>query len=388
LARFLAPDSVGLYGLLAATVGYGVYVVGFEFYAVAARELIGRQHGQWLGILRNQLVFHGCMYALLLPILAIVFAAGLLPWTYLPWLLVLLILEHLSLELNRVLIAASRQLRASALLFVRSGAWCIVVVVLMWRFPQLRTLRCVLWLWMLGTAVACAMGVAQVLLFRDGSRLPRVDWLWIRSSVRLAAPLLVASLAMRGIFTVDRYWVENTQGLALLGVYVLFVGMATAVLAFLDAAVFSFSYPGLIGAAKRGDDAQFRKLVRRLAVEVIVTTALLVGACWVISDPLLRWVGRADYIAHDDLLGVLLLAVALYACSMIPHMALYARGRDRALLYSQLAGFGVFVTSCALLSPVAGLIAVAWAMCLGCCTILVWKLIAYGQMHRELEFKV
>src|SRR5690606_16168777 len=40
LARWLSPAELGLFGLVSAIVGYGIYLVGLEFYAFATRELI------------------------------------------------------------------------------------------------------------------------------------------------------------------------------------------------------------------------------------------------------------------------------------------------------------------------------------------------------------
>lgn len=374
-----------MYGLLAATIGYCVYAVGFEFYAVSMRELIGSERSRWLTILRNQLVFHGFSYAVVVPVLVGICAFGVLPWSYLPWLIALLVLEHLGLEINRILIAALQPVLAGVLLFVRTGAWGLVVVWIMWVEPQLRTLSFVLWAWTLAAIVACTLGLLRIATFGSARALAAIDWSWIRSAVAMATPLLLASLAVRGIFTLDRYWVEHIAGLDTVGAYVVFMGLATAMLSFLDAAVIDFAYPRVVAAAKRGDVARFRAEMRTLTLQVLGTMGLVAAACAWFSPVLLGWLGRADYLHYQTLLPWLLGAVTLYGCSMVPHVGLYAWGRDRALLGSHLCGFGVFVVAGAGLTPLTGVHGVPQAMCSGFAAILCWKLFAYVQLHRDID---
>ncbi|EED0221555.1 TPA: polysaccharide biosynthesis protein, partial [Escherichia coli] len=43
LARLLPSTDLGVYGLINAAVGYGIFVVGFEFYTYSTREIINSQ---------------------------------------------------------------------------------------------------------------------------------------------------------------------------------------------------------------------------------------------------------------------------------------------------------------------------------------------------------
>src|SRR5690606_13458856 len=84
-----------------------------------------------------------------------------------------------------------------------------------------------------------------------------IDWAWLKKGVLVALPLLIATLALRGIMTVDRFAFEALNGPDLLGVYSLFMGMAGAVLAFMDAGVFAFLYPRMITAHNSEDLSGF-----------------------------------------------------------------------------------------------------------------------------------
>jgi O-antigen/teichoic acid export membrane protein len=228
LAKLLEPRELGLFGLITATVGYAIYLLGFEFYSFALREMLARPQSQWISMIRDQVVFYASTYALGLPLLTLLFFHSLLPWDLVWLVFVLIFLEHTAQELNRLLVAAGLPNYAGFVLFVRSGAWCWVVLGLMWIYPDSRQIEVVLIGWILGAFVACAMGLNWLRKLKTNSRFSSIDWHWVSRGLRVAAPLLLASVAIRGIFTLDRYWVEHISGLDALGPYVLFVGMEEA----------------------------------------------------------------------------------------------------------------------------------------------------------------
>lgn len=373
LARYLTPEEVGFYGLLVATIGYAFFVVGIEFYTFTSRELIGRAPSDWLPILRDQWVFFFLSYACFVPLSWVFFDAGFLSMKYYGWFLLLFFLEHTAQEFNRLLVAMGNQFLASIILFLRGGAWAVVVVVIMWVSPRCRNLEFLFISWALGTSLACLLGLNRFLRL-DRDLLDRgIDWAWIVRGIKISIPLLVASLAIRGLFTFDRYWVEAAAGLNTLGAYVLFAGIAFSIISFLDAGVIAFLYPRVIAAVKEKNDIKFNSLMKELRVHVVVSTAIMSAVAYLISPYVLQWIGRPVYLESIYLLQWLLLAVALYSLSMIPHVGLYARHKDRTILYSQLAGLLVFVIGCAWGVPVYGVIAVILAMCLAFLVILIWK---------------
>src|SRR5699024_6671877 len=90
----------------------------------------------------------------------LVFVAGLLPWSVAPWFFVLVVLEHLGQELNRMLIAMSRQLLAGVVLFLRSGLWAFVVALMFWYSAENRSLELVFYAWAIGSCLACLLGLS------------------------------------------------------------------------------------------------------------------------------------------------------------------------------------------------------------------------------------
>ena len=111
----------------------------------------------------------------------------------------------------------------------------------------------VLGAWLVFAGAACALGYASLLAQTRPGWPRRIDWSWFGQGILAAWPLFVASLSTRGMATFDRFFLEDQAGLEVLGAYVLFMGITTAILSFLDAGVVDFSYPRLVEHAGRGE---------------------------------------------------------------------------------------------------------------------------------------
>lgn len=373
LARFLEPAQLGLYGLLTATIGYSLYLLGFDFYTFTTREILKRERSEWGGLLKDQGALSVVLYVVFIPLLSLIFIKGLLPWSLAGWFFVILVLEHLNQELSRLLIAISEQLLASVMLFLRQGTWAIAVTALMAAEPTTRSLHYVFGAWTVAGLIAVLAGAYRLAQIGIGGWHKKIDWNWISSGLKVSVPLLVATLALRGVFTLDRYWLQSLGGLEIVGAYVLFMGISGTLMAFLDAGVFSFSYPGLISAHQKQQPAVFRKNLRQLLIQ----TTILSGAFAIISplliNPLLTWLGNPLYATQQHLYPWVLAIMVIYALGMVPHYALYAQGIDRPIIQSHIASLITFIAATWVFSQYWPLLAVSLGLCSAFTLILAWK---------------
>lgn len=373
LARYLQPGELGLYGLLAATVGYSLYLLGFDFYTYSTRELLKHKRQDWGGILKAQGALTLVLYFIFLPVLSLVFVNDLLPMRVFIWFFVLLILEHLNQELGRLLVAVSEQLCASLVLFLRSGLWAVLVAVLMFFKPEMRDLDVVFAAWSIGGLAALVLGVLRVRSLGLSGWRKKVDWRWIASGLKVAFALLVATLAVRGVFTLDRYWMQELAGIQILGAYVLFMGVSMALTSFLDAGVFAFIYPGLISAYQQGDADGYRRGVIKLLQQTVCVSAAFALVALALIDPLLVWLDKPLYTEQENLFIWILIATLLYALGMIPHYGLYAQGRDKPIIYSHIASLVVFIVATWSFAQFWPHSAVPLGLCVSFFCVLCWK---------------
>ena len=363
LARFLEPAQLGLYGLLTATIGYSLYLLGFDFYTFTTREILKRERHEWGELLKNQGALSLVLYVIFIPLLSLIFVKGLLPWSLAGWFFVLLVLEHLNQELSRLLVAISEQLLASVMLFVRQGTWAIAVTALMMIDPATRSLDYVFGAWTVAGFMAILLGPYRLSKLGIAGWHKKVDWAWIVKGLRVSILFLLATLALRGIFTLDRYWLQSLGGLEVVGAYVLFMGIAATLMSFLDAGVFAFSYPGLISSCQKKQPDLFFQNFRKMLIQTCVLSFGFVIVSLLLLSPLLSWLGNPLYVAQKSLYPWVLITMVLYALGMVPHYALYAQGLDRPIIQSHIVSLVLFVIVTWLLSKYFPLLAVPLGLC-------------------------
>ena len=373
LAKYLDPSDVGLYSLFAVTIGYALFFVGFDFYVFTTREIIKLDAVDWGGVLKDQAVVTLALYTIFLPVFALIFLYDLLPWELVGWFYILLVLEHLNQEVSRLLIAISEPIAASWVLFFRTGIWAIAVTSFMCFVPDSRSLNYVFGSWLVGGLAAFLIGAYQLYRLNVSGWRKRIDWAWIGLGLKTAAPFLLATLAIRALFTVDRYWFELLTNIELLGVYALYISVCNALLAFLEAGVFAFLYPSLIRSFQENNIEGFKVCLSKMFVQAAVVTGLfsLIATCLI--GPLLNWIDKPLYMGQLSLFYWALLATAIYGVSMVPHYALYAQKLDKQIIVSHAAGFLVFLVSTALYSMIWPIFAVPFGLCTAFTVIFLMK---------------
>lgn len=375
LARYLPIEAVAHYGLLVASISYAVFPLGFDFYTYSNRELLRGERSRWRSMMRSQALFHACLYAVIGPALLLLFASGLMPWWLAAWFFLLLPLEHLGLELDRLLIAMSDQLGASVSLFLRQGATSLAIVPALAFVPGYRSLSVVLGLWLAMDALGCLVGFLCVARRVRGEAPGRLDLAWVRRGMKVAVPFLVGTLCLRALFTVDRQVVKVWASVETLGAYTFYATVAAGMTSVVYAGVHQFAYPRLVKAAHARDKRSFARAFRSLALQTAVAVGVGVGVGVLLRPIIVSFVGGGVYERLDWLLPVLLAVTALYNLSLVPHYALYALEADRTILSVTVLAFSAFLVSLLLLVRADALIAVVVGVAAASLTLGIGKLV-------------
>lgn len=377
LVKLLDPAQVGLYGLLVASIGYAIYFVGLDFYTYVNRLVSGGDKALWGRYIKSQVFLAFLLYFAFLPFLYFIFILDWLPWDLAKWFFIVLILEYFCLELVRFFIAAAEQLSASIVLFLNQAIWAVVVVIFMVVDDVYKNLDCVLFFWCAGSVSALVYSFFKLKSMRLGGWGDALDIQWIWVGIKIAMPMLVATLAFRGIFTFDRYLISEFLDLEIVAAYVLFIGVAGTLLAFLDAAVFSFSYPGLIGAYKNKEGGLFKKNMRIMLFSVIIFSVVFVFASLLVFPYLLMWIDKGAYLDNFFIFYWVLLAVVINSLWLVFHYALYAQQLDKQIVCSHLVALVVFFLAAFVFYFTFPNEFVLMALCVSQIVILVWKSCAY-----------
>lgn len=377
LAKFLDAKAVGYYGLFTATVGYFLYLVGLDFYTYTTREILKAQHEQRGQMLKGQASLSALLYIVVVPLAVWMLPQAQWPSELLLWFFPILVLEHLNQEISRLLIALSEQITASLILFMRQGSWALAIVGLMAVNANMRHLQAVMACWLTAGLIAALLGVHKVKhLGMGGWRLP-VNWVWVRKGASVSLSFLLATLALRGVQTIDRYWVQSLSNTETVGAYVLFLSIAGTLMVFLDAGVFAFAYPELIALHHKQQHTQAHRKVKQLLMYVLLAAAVFSGISWLLLPYLLQWINKPLYMQSIGLYPWLLLAAAINALGMAPHYALYAQGRDKVIIGSHMGAMPVFVLAVWLLGQTMPTLAVPIGLVIFFSVILLIKAVAY-----------
>jgi O-antigen/teichoic acid export membrane protein len=376
LARILPEADVGTYGLIAAGVAYVLYLLGCDFYSFAGREMARVDRGVWPTMLRDQLALYAISYAIVFPLIGLVFLGDLLPLEYCFAFYAITLLEHLSQESFRVLVVMGRPVAAGLILFVRTGGWCYVLIFLHATGVSRMSLESVFWAWAAANGASLACGVWLLRNLAWGARSRHIDWIWIRHGLGVALKLLLGSLALRGLFIMDRILIDFFSGRELLGVYAVYFSVTNSVMSFVDATVFSFRYPRLITLYKKGERAEFTRELEELKLNTIGISVSLGAVAGVMMFPVLYWIGKPLFWSELPAFFVLLAAGVGFCITHVPHYSLYAMGKDSAIVWSHVWGLLAFCLL-GLLFRASGImgVAIAWL----CAVLLIG-----GLKHRKV----
>lgn len=377
ISRYLEPQEVGYFGLLTAAILTAVYPLGFNFYSYSTREIIKSKKERWYGILKNKHYLFCVTYLIFLPLYVFIFIFELLPWKYSLFFFLLLIIEHLGQESYRFLVAISRPTKAALILFIRSASWILILISILIYFPEKVSLKTILTLWVTLGLISLVITSPIVFKLRSlASENNSVDWSWIYKGIKIAIPFLIGSLAIRFIFTADRFYLEELSNLELVAAYTLYVGLAGSMLAFLDSSFFSFSYPKLIDSINSLNSDKFHGILKTLTLQVISFVAVYSFIMLMLIDYLLNIISRPIYSEHKYLLPWLLVIFSLNSLSMIPHYALYSLKKDAMIILSNILSLIVFLL-CVYLFKSHGIYAVLYSLSAAMLTLSCSKVIFF-----------
>lgn len=385
LARYVTPASVGYYGLFTATVGYALYLVGLDFYTYNTRELMRvprEQHGR---MIRDQAVLAVGLYVLFLPVAWLLLSHAGWPAGLAYWFIPILLLEHVNQEISRILVVLSDQIGASVLLFLRQGSWALAIVAIMTLDNAARNLPSVMAAWVVAGVAAAALGSYKLARAGMGGWQSAMDWAWIRRGVVVSVSFLAATLALRALQIIDRYWLKALVDIEAVGAYVLFTGIASTLLVFLDAGVFTFSYPELIRLHQQGQRDAMQRQLRTMLLHTLLVAVGFSIVSWFVLPYLLTWIHNPVYTHYLWLYPWVLFATVVNAVGMVPHYGLYARGVDRPIIRSHIAALIVFPLTVWGLSRIQPVLAVPLGLNVAFLTILLWKASAYFKAFRSDE---
>ena len=387
-AKYLELSDLGLYSLVGVTISYGIYLLGLDFYTFTTRELIGLGEEGAAKYIIGQIRFCLLSYLFFFIPLLVLFQFDFLPWNVVGIFFILLLAEFISQELTRVLIALERTVIASCILFLRTAIWCYILAALFIWVDGTRNIEWILYSWLFSSvfSVVIAMYLLRFVGWKNVFCQP-LELKWIIKGVKLAFPMLLSTLAIKTVFTMDKYSLEYIGGLSLLGVYAVYIGICNAFLSFMDAAVFQFRYPKLVKYKNSNQPELFLLEVKRLVLSVFGYMTFILLALFLVSDLVFSYLNKPEYLKHISIYWLLIWAHVLLVISYIPHYVLFAMKKDKWLLFAHFLALLTFLCLIEILNIESALERIAMALLGSMAVAFIVKLLSLGSLYRN-EFNL
>jgi O-antigen/teichoic acid export membrane protein len=354
LARMLSAEEMGQYGLVTASLAFALLALGLEFYSHTLRELVPASPSRRAQIIADQAALGTVAFLVVVVFAGLASLSGLFPPRLVPWFLLILGTEHISLEATRILIITSRPVRAYVGVFLRGGIWVYAIAALMFAIPGSRSLETVLVWWALGGAASILFAAFSLrdLPWRE-LRNKRPDWAWIANGLREARPFMLTAAGALTISYVDRFMIDGFVGRGALGIYTFYSTISIGILS-LGASVSQQFLPKIIAAWSAGADA-YRHALRSFFWSLSALAAGMVVLAASLISPLLSLLQLAQYAISVGVFFLMLPGVFLRILADVPSYALYAAKADTSLLFCNLgAALAAILLNLALV-PTAGI---------------------------------
>jgi O-antigen/teichoic acid export membrane protein len=383
LAKLVDVEIVALYGLILATISFAVMLLGADFYIYAQREMLQRDKLEWYWVISQQIYAQAGLCILFLPLVFLLFIFKILSWEVLVLFFLLLIFEHISQEINRILVAMHQQIQASIILLIRKALWMLPVMFFIHSNNDFAKIDFILWAWVAGCFLSIIIGIKNIKANITFPSLPAVDFIWIKSGFKLAGMLLISTLCIKGLTTFDKYAIEILGNLELLGVYVLYMTIVFGTFSFLEPAVYSFLYPTLLSSYHKKDHNLFNKTFKELIYSTIFIGTLLSLFIYLFTPFLLNWIDKEEYINSLNILHTLIIVGFISNLGYIPHYYLYSANAYNWIIYPRIFSLIIFFVTIYFIERENILETVSYALLAAYLSILLIKMLGYFKIKYE-----
>ena len=375
LVKFLSLEANGEYGIFVATISMLTYVLGLDFYSFNNREILQENSSESGKKIKNQFFLFTIVYLIVLPLLYVLGLFDFIGEKYVFLFYLILIFDHISIELYRLLVVFSKPIQANMNLFLRTGIW-ILVLIFAWHndFEELKNIKSVFNFWMIGSLLSVVYSIFS--LSTTGINIPwreKIETKWIFAGLKIATPFFIATLSYKTIQFADRYMVEFYLGTKQTGVYYFFSNISMLIETFVQTTVVMIYSPQLIASLKKDKPFQIN-IFKTFSKEIVIYSVLAVVSVCAIIYPLLYIVEKTELFLSISVFFVMVITRFIFNISLIYHFKLYVAKKDRVIMTSTLVAVIFNISLNYILIPFYGLIGGALATLISILIMMSFKL--------------
>ena len=358
IGKYLTISFLGEYGLFVTTVTIAIFFLGMDFYTYNTRELIGQDKQIQLTFIRDQFIFHSLTYIVILPLLFIIFVFDIISYQYIFFFYFVLILEHISQELYRLYTTLSMPVFANILLFLRTGIW-VYIVILLWIYDikDTKNLHTIYQSWIIGSLFSIILGFGYLYkIYENNVFFGKINWKWISKGLKVSIPFFIGTIAYKMIEFSDRYMIDVYMSKSDVGIYTFFGSIANSMQSVVFVLVIMIFYPKLIELYKNDKLEEFNLSVKQFFWEVLIYSIIVIIGIVIFIYPILYFLGKEEFVDSLSVLWILLGATLVLNLSFVPHYILFVKHKDIVIRNITLIGAGLNIGLNIFLIPLYGIV--------------------------------
>ena len=382
LARGLPLDQVGTFFLYLAGVQICSGLAGVDSYASVIRQIIADKLGA-LGEIQRLLGLVVLSVVVLFPVAVwpVLDSAQLTFLRFAPLFFAHIILEAVVINVSRLMAPLNMPLR-STLITLFASIWILPTGLILEFTDYADSAGDLIQIWFVCSIVTCAFALWS--LSRALGRFPHLkfDLKWSRNIILATLPFFIGSLAYRTVVGLDKFFVEATFDLAIVGLYGLFMGLGTGVISLLEAGVSIFRYPKMLEAISARDRALTITRLKRFCLENMIFTLLIVGGAIAVSPILFHIMFGGFSWAYFQLYVTLFVGITVFGLSIPFHYVIFGLKID--YVFAPMYGLAVLVLVSwnALVGDSLGAIGAGLMITLALLTISVARIVVAAYLLR------
>lgn len=388
MARFFDLTSLGAYGLIFSSVMCMTGILGQEFGYIVKREVIGIAPVDALHKMRDQVFLHLFNYAVVGLIFLGVCLTGVteIPSKYFFYVWILTVFEGIGMVFYNNMNSLNQQIMANLTLFVRTGLWIPIVILLGWGDERFRNEDTVVLFWVLGSAFALGLPLWTWRHWGWREALGRpANLSWMKQGIKRCFPLWIGTIG--GFITtyVDRYFVSHLLNLEYVGIMTFYYSFISAIVTLMESGVFAFAYPRQIALYKSGDKQAFWTDIRKTALQVTVGGG---GICVVMAAvvPVIAYfLGKPEIFHEASVFWMQLIGVFISCLSLCAYYALFAGHHDRPIWIGNVLYLIPVLSFNAVFISLFGFDGIGYSAVLSSLCLLAWRFAFVWRMKREDE---
>jgi O-antigen/teichoic acid export membrane protein len=340
IAKTLTVQEVGVYGLIVSTLVIVVQFVGFEYNLFNAREILSTKIIAEKGeMIKDQFALHITTYPFAIVILLLLFILEVIPWQYILIFYCLMIVEHLSQEIFRILVVCFKPVTATILQFIRSAGWIIPAILLIHYGESEESINFILYTWLLGSLISVLAGWYYLNKLFSFSLRDKINYSRIKKGIKSSFPFLLVAGLYSIMIMIDRFIIDYYYGKSEVGIYFFYVTIASAFHMLLTYAVAINYGPRCLETYQENGVSEYIVIKKEFKIQSIKIGIILAPFFIFGIYAALFFVDIPAYKEHIDVFWFLFAGVVIQYAQEMFHLDLYVRRMDIEILKSVIIVF-------------------------------------------------